>query len=163
MWRQGGWQASDTTFRSTPAFKGACSEAFLLKGACELLGSLIKPDGLDDCWLDSWLTDPASIYSHKYVNEPETISFRKSTSLNIFRKLNFYGWPSLWVAKMPKSVSRGTWMVRLSAGELWTSLFLQMCAKTAATRNLRPIRHFGGRKEHVRMIDVTRDAGTSLQ
>lgn len=99
------------------------------KGVCELLGPLIKADGLDDSWWDSWLTDPPSIYSHKYVDEPETISFRKSTSLNIFRKLNFYGWPSLWAAKMPKSVSYGTRMVGLSAGELWMSLFLQMCAK----------------------------------
>lgn len=87
-----------------------------LKGALELLGSLIKPDGLDDSWLDSWLTVPPSIYSHKYVDEPEAISFRKSTSLNIFRKLNFYGWPSLQAAKMPKSASNSTWMAELSAG-----------------------------------------------
>lgn len=139
-----------------PRLYGSLFWNLLLKGACKLLGSLIKPDGLDDSWLDSWLTDPASIYSHKYVDEPETISLRKSTLLNIFRKLNVYGWPSLWAAKMPKSVSYGHWMVGLSAGEPWTSLFLWTCAKTASTTNYRPISHFGGREEHVRVIDITR-------
>lgn len=146
-----------------PHLWGSRFWSLLLKGACELLCSLIKPDGLDDSWLDSWLTAPTSIYSQKYVDEPETISFRKSTSLNIFRKLNFYGWPSLWAAKMSKSVSCGTRMFRLSAGELWTRLLLQMCAKTTATTNYRPISHFGGREEHVRVIGVSRDVGSFLQ
>lgn len=56
-----------------PHLLGSQSCCLLLKGARERLDSLIKPDGLDDSWLDSWLTDPTSIYSHKYVDEPETI------------------------------------------------------------------------------------------
>lgn len=146
-----------------PHLRGSRFWSLLLKGACELLCSLIKPDGLDDSWLDSWLTDPTSIYSHKYVDEPETISFRKSTSLNIFRKLNFYEWPSLRAAQMPKSVSSGPRMFQLSAGELWASLFLPKCDKTTATTNYQPISHCGGREEHVRVMDVTRDAGAFLQ
>lgn len=125
-------------YAEAPCLCGSHFWCLLLKGACELLGSLIKPDGLDDSWLDSWLTDPPSIYSYKYVDEPEVISFRKSTSLNIFRKLNFYGWPSLWAAKMPKSVFYGTWMAEPSAEGPRTGVFLQMCAKTTATTNYRP-------------------------
>lgn len=128
-----------------PCLSGNQYWSLLLKGACELLGFLIKPDGLDDSWLDSWLTDLPSIYSYKYVDEPEAISFRKSTSLNIFRKLNFYEWPRLWAAKMPKSVFYGTCMVELSAGGPWTSLLLQICAKITATTNYRPVSHFGWR------------------
>lgn len=99
-------------------------------------GLLIKPDGLADSWLDSWLTDPPPIYSHQYVDEPEAISFRKSTSLHILRKLNFYGWPSLEKAQMPKSVSRGTRVVEFSAGGPWTSAVLLVWAKRTA--NCRP-------------------------
>lgn len=63
---------------------------------------------------------------------------------------------------MPKSVSCGTQMVELSAGGPWTSLFLQMYAKTTATTNYRPISHFGRRAQHVTAIDRTRDLDTSL-
>jgi hypothetical protein len=136
-----GGRGDDRHFKphaEAPCLYGSLFWSLLLNVACKLLGFLIKPDGLDDSWLGSWLTDAPSIYSYKYVDEPEAISFRKSTSLHIFRKLNFYGWPTLWAAKMPESVSYGTWMVEHSAGGPWTSVFLQVCAQTTATANYSP-------------------------
>lgn len=94
------------------------------KGVCELLGFLIKVDGLDDSWWDFWFIDFFFIYLYKYVDELEIILFRKSILLNIFRKLNFYGWFSLWVVKMLKFVFYGIRMVGFLVGELWMSLFL---------------------------------------
>lgn len=132
-------QAWNRTWKEAPCLPWGIFWRLLLKGVCELLGSLIKPDGLGDSWLDSWLTDPPPIYSHQNADEPEAVLFRKSTSLHILRKLNFYGWPTLEAAQMPESVSHRTWMAELSAGGPRMSGVLLVCAKTTAKANYRPL------------------------
>lgn len=128
----------NNTGKEAPWLPWSIFGRILSKGACELLGFLIKPDGLGDSWLDSWLTDPPPIYSHQHVDEADAISFRRSTSPHILRKLNFYGWPILETAQMPESVSHSTWMGELSAGAPWMNGSLLVCAKTTATANYRP-------------------------